>query len=153
MASSRLAAALCVLCLGCSGGDGPTAPSPVAAPNPDPTPTPAPTSVTRTLGGALGPGDDTCSSNFSAHDDRPCRRYAFTTTTRGEFDAFLTWTGPADLDMAIRRDSRTVFASLPVATSTDRMRTMLDPGAYEVSVVYVSGTALTDYTLRMTHAP
>ena len=144
--ASRFAPIMCVLCLACGGSATPTAPT--SAPTSNSTPDP----VTDTYGGSLSADDATCSSRFSSHDNKPCRRYTFATTRSGEIDATVSWTGGTDLDLELWRDSTILIASLPIAAGTDRVRTSGQPGSYEMRVVYNSGTAPTDYMLRITHA-
>ena len=145
----RFGAVVCVLCIACGSSKGPTAPDPTPVPTPASTQTPGP--IVQTLTGTLSEGDSVCSSPGSAHDNKPCRRYPFTTTTAGELDTILTWSGSADLDMEAWRGSTRFISSARIGDSTDRMRTPLEAGSYEVRVVYNSGTTLANYTLQMTH--
>ena len=146
--ASRVAAVVCVLCLACGSSDGPTAPDPIPMPTPTSTQTPGP--ITQTLTDTLSEGDSTSSSPGTAHDNKPCRMYPFTTTTSCELDTILTWSGSADLDMEAWRGSTRFISSARIGDATDRMRTMIEAGSYEVRVVYNSGTTLANYTLQMT---
>lgn len=137
------------------GGNSPTAPSAAVTTTSTTTTTTTtlpPGPITETFSGALSAGDAPCVSPASIHDGKPCRRYPFTTSNAGQFEAVLTWSDRRnDLDLELWRGTTRLISTLEVGT-TERMSSNLTPGSYEVRVVYYDGSTTQGYDLRITRS-
>jgi hypothetical protein len=113
---------------------------------------PPPATAPETFIGSIGPADTTCSTPVG---ERPCRIISFTPTASGLIDALLAWSSAGtDIDLFLYRDNSRIASSFASSGFHERVFEAIEAGrAYELRIVYFSGSTVQNYTLALSRQP
>jgi hypothetical protein len=115
---------------------------------------PNPATISDNFTGTISGGDATCSGGDGIFTTVPCKVITMQVHNAGQLTATLDWSPNrvADLDLSLFRGSTMIARSATATGGRESVSANLTAGfTYELHVTYYTGSAITTYTVAVSH--